>query len=591
MARQNKRGPGHDTVLRKEACPECGSKDNLVRYADGHAHCFSAHCDHWEPAWKDGETQQEVRKVSTAVTGLLRPDEASFRRLEARDLSEETLRKFGYFTTMWRGERVQVAPYFDSAGSPTMQKVRTKDKEFFVLKAEDAPDKPLNAMWLYGRHVWGDKHDRKVVVFTGEHDAHAAAEVTKFKFPCVSVNTGDQGALKCLKANYLWLDRFEEIILFFDNDESGQSIVADCARLFDAGKVKIAKIEGVKDASQAKQDKTPGKITEAIYAAYTWRPKGIVNAMEGAEEFVRDGLVIASWPYPFPKLEEKTRGQRRGEVTFHIGGTGIAKTTLLYHYETHLAKWQGREEADAGTTKDETHPVKIGHLGFEDTLRSVKMGLLSIHAGRRLHMDPVSPEELTKIYKDLFGTKQIELYDPANAEMGKAAIEGYIKYMVKALGCVKIVVDPLSMLVAMLGTGGSRVEKEDEMAAHVAFLAKSLNCSIDVSHHLKKADGKTFEEGASVSMDDIRGSGAFSFFASNIFAYERDQQGNRPDLLRVRILKCRHTGNTGVADILQYDTKTGRYSVTNEEWPEDEDKRNSKPSGFPKVSGVDDVEF
>jgi hypothetical protein len=38
-------------------------------------------------------------------------------------------------------------------------------------------------------------------------------------------------AAKVLKANYLWLDRFEEIVLWFDNDEPGQAAADECARL------------------------------------------------------------------------------------------------------------------------------------------------------------------------------------------------------------------------------------------------------------------------------------------------------------------------------------------------------------------------
>ena len=35
----------------KEPCPECGSRDNLARYSDGHAYCFG--CGHREPAKTD----------------------------------------------------------------------------------------------------------------------------------------------------------------------------------------------------------------------------------------------------------------------------------------------------------------------------------------------------------------------------------------------------------------------------------------------------------------------------------------------------------------------------------------------------------
>jgi twinkle protein len=34
--------------IQHEPCPKCGSKDNLARYSDGHAHCFTVGCGHYE---------------------------------------------------------------------------------------------------------------------------------------------------------------------------------------------------------------------------------------------------------------------------------------------------------------------------------------------------------------------------------------------------------------------------------------------------------------------------------------------------------------------------------------------------------------
>jgi hypothetical protein len=67
-----------------------------------------------------------------------------------------------------------------------------------------------------------------------------------------------------------------------------------------------------------------------------------------------------------------------------------------------------------------------------------------------------------------------------------------------------------------------------------------------------------------------------------VFAYERDQQGSRPDLLRIRRLKVRVVGGTGPIDeLLKYDPETGRYEPTDDRWPDDNDK--AEPSGFGAV--------
>lgn len=574
-----KDNPGNDTVLRKEPCPKCGSKDNLVRYADGHAHCFSQGCDHWEPAGGKGDVstnstgRDDLRGdegAPRASSDFLQPDDRGWEPSTRKPLQPDTIRKFGHFSTGHGGKRVGVYQYYMD-GQLAFQKVKTPDKDFFVIKGGGASD--LTKAWPYGRQIWGDKHDRKVVIFTGEDDAEAAAEVTRFKFPCVSVPTGDQGAKKHLQANYRWYDRFSEIILFFDNDESGQSIIQECAELFDPSKVKVAKMADFKDAAEAKKANRPGDIEAAIYAASVWGPQGVVNARDGLEEFLRDGLVVPSWPYPWDELESKTLGMRRGEITLHLGGTGIAKTTLLYHYAEHLLCWKG-ERPPAREPEGwlaEVAPVKVGWLGFEDTVRTVKVGLLSIHAGQRIHLNPLPPDKTRQLYAELFGGGQLEVYDPETAEWGVKAALNAIKFMVKALGCSVIVIDPLSFLVSMMATG-DRTQAEEKLAGEIAFLAKHLNCHIHVSHHLKKADGTPFEEGGEVSLQDAKGAGAWYQYASNVFGYERNQQGSRPDLLRVRALKVRWVGGTGpLARLLKYDPETGRYSATNDKWPSDKD--------------------
>ena len=39
---------GESTFLKHEPCPQCGSSNNLARYSDGHAHCFSGGCEYYE---------------------------------------------------------------------------------------------------------------------------------------------------------------------------------------------------------------------------------------------------------------------------------------------------------------------------------------------------------------------------------------------------------------------------------------------------------------------------------------------------------------------------------------------------------------
>ena len=60
-----------------------------------------------------------------------------------------------------------------------------------------------------------------------------------------------------------------------------------------------------------------------------------------------------------------------------------------------------------------------------------------------------------------------------------------------------------------------------------------------------------------------------------MIALERNQQAENPDeanITKVRVLKSRYTGDTGMACSLKYDTDTGRlHEVTEEETFSNED--------------------
>jgi hypothetical protein len=69
--------------VRHEPCPSCGSRNNLARYSDNSAYCFTEGCKHYEKG--DGtipEAQEETTKgrfgskpghISSAVQPTFRP--------------------------------------------------------------------------------------------------------------------------------------------------------------------------------------------------------------------------------------------------------------------------------------------------------------------------------------------------------------------------------------------------------------------------------------------------------------------------------------------------------------------------------------
>lgn len=577
---------GNDRVESKGPCPKCGSKNNNVTYEDGHEHCFTPGCGHHTGpkgarasagARKGGGTASPPAGQAGGGDKTLSPADfpQAFAPLGDRGLTADTLRRYGYFTGRFNGEPAGVAPYYTMAGELACQKVRLKDKSFPVLKASPSCP-PLGKLQMFGRHVFGDRYDRRVVITEGELDAMSVAQASDFKFAAVSVNTGAGGAVECLKANYLWLDRFAEIVLWMDDDEPGQSVVEECAKLFAVGKVRVVgKIPGVKDANDLLQKKRPGDISTAIFSAVVWRPRGIINA-QNAQAHIKaptEAAVGFNYPPAMAKLQEMTGGIFLGDVIYHVAGTGVGKSAVLREIQYHLIE-QG---------------VKIGVLSFEDTVRDMMFGIMSIAANERLHLvevpDPKDKKGIAKydekmvvIQAKVFGSGLVELFDPETAEWSMEAILGYVRYCAKALDCQVIFIDPLSFVAAGIELTADERRVLDRVAGDFAKLAKELGIHIQISHHLKRTSGIPHEEGAPTSLNELRSSGGLANFAMGVIGWERNNQadGDSWRVTQARIIKpVRRTGKSGLADVLYY-TEQGRLIQSPIPFP---------PPGKPKGEG------
>ena len=104
-------------------CPDCGSKDNLGVYDDGHTFCFG--CRKYTVATKEHKVKEAPQK---------RPPMAAvpfgeYAALNHRGITKETCEKFRYFWGKHNGNDVQVACYYKN-GEVVAQHIRGKDKKF-----------------------------------------------------------------------------------------------------------------------------------------------------------------------------------------------------------------------------------------------------------------------------------------------------------------------------------------------------------------------------------------------------------------------------------------------------------------------------
>jgi len=215
----------------KEPCPACGSGDNLARYDDGHAYCFTPGCGHFEPA--DGATLRTQRRATAMNYDFL---EGSVVELSKRGISSQTCSKFGYLVGKnSKGASCQIAQYRDRDTGLELvaQKLRFASKDDGMPVIGD-----IDRAGLFGQHLW-KTGGKRVVVTEGEIDAMSVAQAFGLTWPVVSLKRGAASAAKDLKQSLEWLESYDSVVLWFDKDDAGRTAINQAAGLFTPGKLKI----------------------------------------------------------------------------------------------------------------------------------------------------------------------------------------------------------------------------------------------------------------------------------------------------------------------------------------------------------------
>lgn len=548
-------------------CENCGSSDGNSVYSDGHEYCFV--CEHRVPA---SDERKEKLSSRRRIVGGGKPmsynvwnfgeSNGRYSALTARGISKETCQKAGYWIAKVDGVMYQVADYRDQNGNIVSQKVRDKDKNFKTTGSHKSDA-------LFGKHLWNG--GKKIVVTEGEIDMLTVMELQDCKYPVVSLGHGASAAKKTCAANYEYFDQFEQIILMFDMDEAGRKAVEEAAQVLPAGKVRVAVLP-CKDANECHLNGHDREIMEQVWNAGPWIPDGVVSALSlrerirehlSSEESV--GLLFSGCS----GINDKTLGARGGEVIMVTSGSGMGKSTFVRQQALQWGTAMGK---------------KVGLAMLEESVEETAEDLIGLHNRVRLRQSDSLKREIIENGKfdqwfdELFGNDTFHLYDSfAEAETDRLLAK--LAYMRSGLGCDVIILDHISIVVSASGESDER-KMIDNLMTKLKGFAKSTGVVLVVICHLKNPDkGKAHEEGRPVSITDLRGSGALRQLSDTIIALERNQQGDMPNLVLVRILKCRFTGDTGIAGYMEYNKETGwlepsSYSVEEESHSESTDWSN-----------------
>ncbi len=523
--------------LKHIACEHCGSTDANSLYDDGHTHCFKCGTTEFEHQHEE----RSVMRDAIAPTKKLEI-KGTIKSIPDRGISQQTCEKYG----VTQDEGKHYYPYADTTGNLVAVKTRTvADKSFSIGGT-------FGTATLFGQHLFhgGGKY---VTVYEGELDALAGYQLTGSQWPSVSIRNGAQAALKDCKAQYEWLNSFESVVICFDADEPGKKAAKEVAELF-GNKAKIVQHKsGYKDACDYLAGGATKEFVNEWWRASPYVPDGIINAADLWEEISKPEPV-AEAQYPWAGLNKLLYGIRPAELITVTAGSGLGKSQFLREILYNLLK---------------TTSWNIGGLFLEESTRKTARSIMSLHANKLLHLPdtPTTEQELKEAFDATLGSNRIYLFD----HFGSSDVDNIsnrIRYMAKACDCRVVFLDHISIVVSGQDLGDER-KAIDNMMTKLRTLVQELNITLICVSHLRRPQGNQgHEDGGSVSLSQLRGSGAIAQLSDAVITLERNSMAENESerhLTKIAVAKNRYNGETGPACKLQYNGYTGRMVEVEEE--------------------------
>lgn len=538
-------------------CPKCAeegadtSQDNFIVNATTtppHAHCHSCgyHDNNFDISTLSKQQLDLASKKSKQLPLIPKGD---FMELKSRGISKKTCEMYNYSVSKNSfGEWVQVVNWKNpKTGKIDAQKTRNNNKKFLWHGNKDKVD------YLFGQWIFNPNPKLTLVVTEGELDCLAYSQGVDNKWPCVSIRNGANSALKEMEQAAEWLNGWKKVVLLFDSDEAGEKAAAEVAASpkFKHGKIHIARLPEGEDPNSLLLKNKFNEVNTAVLRSSEQRLEDIVRLYDYSydELFAADPF---GSPITYPLLNDMIRGIKSKRLYLVTAGSGLGKTTFVKEVAYDLAVNQN---------------VKIGNMFLEQDDRECMRDYIAIDNNIESNTFSENPELVSKerIAESMARLNENMVFYKHFGSLNSEVLLNKIEYMMNAIDCDVVILDHISIVISGdIGTGNERKDI-DMLMTNLRSLIERTGKSVIAIVHLTRRDGKCYNEGGSVSLSDLRGSGALEQLSDFVIALERDQFSSHPDMCKLKVLKCRRGGNIGYADTCMYNKKTGRLLPINSE--------------------------
>ena len=535
-------------IKHKLPCPKCDSSDAVSLNADGSAKCFS--CNAFIPDYDKADDMSTntntIVPMKQPETSFLNSYTGVYAPLTDRNISEQTARKFGVKVVKDHAGQVKQHIYpFHNGSEIVATKTRYVDNKNFSCNGT------FEGTGLFGEQLYRNKGGKYLTITEGECDAMAVYELMQGKSSVVSIKRGASSAVKDIRESIEFVESFDNVVICFDNDKYGREAARKVARIIKPGKARIVTLpEGFKDANAMLEQGQYAQFTKAWWDAKTYTPSGIMELSSAKDKWLHRETK-PSVAYPWEGLNKKLYGMRKGELVTLTGGTGLGKSSITRELTHYLIK----------NTED-----NVGIIALEENWLRTADGIVSIEANDRLYLEEkrknYTDEQLQALFDKVIQKDKVFIH----AHLGATDIDeifSKLRYMIVGCECDWVVVDHLHMLVNQLTESDER-RGIDTLMNRLRSLVEETGVGMFLVSHLRRAAGdRGHEQGIEVSLSHLKGSQGISQLSDCVIALERNQQAEdetESNTTKVRVLKSRYTGDTGLACSLLYDVETGRMN-------------------------------
>ena len=404
--------------------------------------------------------------------------------LMSRGLTSETIAAFKVVEKTRGDNAYALFPYLSETGEYLNGKTRNiADKKDMRQEAGAMP-------CLFGWHLI-DPKVRTIAIAEGELDAMSLHQVG---IPALSVNAG-AGNHQWIENDWDRLERFSEILVFFDCDEAGEKGAREIIQRLGPERCRRVRFEdSVKDANEyLQQGAAHVDFDHYIQLAKPLDP----DELRSAADYIPQ-VIALFFPQPGQSRDPVLRIDRDlewfefrgGEVSVWTGINGHGKSLLLSQVQIGLMAQGEHFVVFSGEMK----PARL-------LKRAVKQA--------------AGVDRPTAAYITAIGEWMRDRYWLFDLQ-GTAKLDRLLEvftYAHRRYGCTHFVIDSLMMTDVPEDGPGSMTLQKDAMRKLTAF-AKRLNVHVHLVAHPRKAR----DESSAPNKMDVAGSGKITDGADNVFS-------------------------------------------------------------------------